>query len=236
MSFLVLNSNRLIVEVCEHPCFVRRQSNGVVVLSTEDKADAIYVNDSDTFWQLQETNYLNDVHTLVEVESVPAVVVPGYWYYQKGEDGADEFLTTEERLTALAKADAADIASLVFVSMVEEGKFDDTTILEHANQFPAWAPSMNCIEGSYYRGENGKLHRCLQSHTSQEGWEPENAPSLFKEVGDPTAEWPEWSQPVGAGDAYMMGAKSAHNGKHWVSDVDNNVWEPGVYGWSEVAE
>ena len=22
--------------------------------------------------------------------------------------------------------------------------------------------------------------------------------------------------------------------KTWVSDVDNNVWEPGVYGWVEI--
>lgn len=235
MAFLVLNPDRLIVEVCERPCYVRRQSNGVVVLSTKDKADAIYSNDSDTFWQLQETNYLNDVHTLIEVESVPAGVVPGFWYHQKGEDGVDEFWTTEELLTELAKVDAADVAGLVFVRMAEGGEFDDTTILEHANQFPAWVPSMNCTEGSIYRMD-GKLHRCLQSHTSQEGWEPENAPSLFKEVGDPTAEWPEWSQPIGAVDAYAAGAKCSHNGKHWTSDVDGNVWEPGVYGWSEVAK
>ena len=29
------------------------------------------------------------------------------------------------------------------------------------------------------------------------------------------------------------GAKCSHNGKHWMSDVDNNVWEPGAYGWTE---
>lgn len=34
-------------------------------------------------------------------------------------------------------------------------------------------------------------------------------------------------------DAYMAGDKVTHNDKHWVSDVDNNVWEPSVYGWSE---
>ena len=35
----------------------------------------------------------------------------------------------------------------------------------------------------------------------------------------------------------MKGAKVSRNSKHWISDVDNNVWEPGVYGWSEyVAE
>lgn len=30
------------------------------------------------------------------------------------------------------------------------------------------------------------------------------------------------------------GDKVSHNGKHWQSDIDANVYEPGVYGWSEV--
>ena len=28
-------------------------------------------------------------------------------------------------------------------------------------------------------------------------------------------------------------AKVSHNGKHWISNADGNVWEPGVYGWTE---
>lgn len=39
---------------------------------------------------------------------------------------------------------------------------------------------------------------------------------------------------TGAQDAYNKGDKVSHDGKHWVSDVDNNVWAPGVYGWKEV--
>lgn len=34
----------------------------------------------------------------------------------------------------------------------------------------------------------------------------------------------------------MLGDKVTHNGKTWTSIVDNNVWEPGVYGWAEYAE
>ena len=41
---------------------------------------------------------------------------------------------------------------------------------------------------------------------------------------------------VGAHDAYDAGDKVAHNGKHWTSNLDGNVWEPGVYGWTEVSE
>ena len=37
-------------------------------------------------------------------------------------------------------------------------------------------------------------------------------------------------------DAYPLGAKVSHNEKHWTSTVENNVWEPGVYGWEEVTD
>ena len=35
---------------------------------------------------------------------------------------------------------------------------------------------------------------------------------------------------------YSKGDKVKHNGKIWTSDIDGNVWEPGVYGWTEVTE
>lgn len=44
---------------------------------------------------------------------------------------------------------------------------------------------------------------------------------------------PEWVQPTGATDAYNKGNRVKHAGKVWASLVDANVWEPGVYGWTE---
>ena len=44
----------------------------------------------------------------------------------------------------------------------------------------------------------------------------------------------EWVQPTGAHDAYPQGAVVQHGGKEWVSLTPANVWEPGVYGWTEV--
>lgn len=44
----------------------------------------------------------------------------------------------------------------------------------------------------------------------------------------------EWVQPTGAHDAYPFGAVVSHASKIWESTVENNVWEPGVYGWKEV--
>ena len=86
------------------------------------------------------------------------------------------------------------------------------------------------------RQYNGLLYRCVQAHTSQATWTPEDAPSLWTRIADPAQEWPEWIQPTGAHNAYAQGAKVSHGGKRWVSDVDNNTWEPGVYGWTEQTE
>ena len=62
---------------------------------------------------------------------------------------------------------------------------------------------------------------------------PPVTPALWAVTSDPAEEWPEWSQPLGAHDAYQKGDKVSHNGKHWISTADGNVWEPGVYGWTE---
>lgn len=100
--------------------------------------------------------------------------------------------------------------------------------------YPDWNPESY----PYFAGErvsyNGSFYRCIQNHTSQADWTPDKAVSLWVSISDPSEEYPEWKQPAGAHDAYNAGDKVSHNEKHWVSDVDSNVWEPGVYGWTEV--
>lgn len=81
-----------------------------------------------------------------------------------------------------------------------------------------------------------QLYQVLQDHTSAAEWTPDTATSLYKAIGITEDGYPTWVQPLGAMDAYSKGDKVSHNGSHWVSDVDNNVWEPGVYGWTEVTE
>jgi hypothetical protein len=44
---------------------------------------------------------------------------------------------------------------------------------------------------------------------------------------------PDWVQPVGAVDAYPLGARITHLGDIWVSTLPANVWEPGVTGWTQ---
>ena len=98
--------------------------------------------------------------------------------------------------------------------------------------FMPWQSVTAYLSGDRVRYGN-LLYRCLQAHTSQDDWAPDVAVSLWVRIDDPAIEWPEWRQPTGAHDAYPLGARVSHAGKRWVSDIDSNVWEPGVSGWSE---
>lgn len=99
--------------------------------------------------------------------------------------------------------------------------------------FPKWKVSVEYKKDARVQHDE-KLYRCEQDHTSQEGWEPDKTPALWTRIAK-DGEIPDWVQPTGAQDAYNTGDKVKHNGKTWVSTADNNVWEPGVYGWDEVA-
>lgn len=112
---------------------------------------------------------------------------------------------------------------------------DDADALDAVELFPAWQTDMAYELGVRIRyGE--KLYKCVQSHTSQSDWTPPDTPALWTEVAKP-GEIPVWRQPTGAQDAYQTGDKVHYpdaDSPVYVSTVDNNVWEPGVYGWEEV--
>ncbi len=108
----------------------------------------------------------------------------------------------------------------------------DEDALEAVELFPLWSVGIEYAVDIRVRYED-KLYRCVQAHTSQDGWEPPATPALWTEVAKP-GEIPVWRQPTGAQDAYMTGDKVHYPdvaGDIYVSTIDNNVWEPGVYGW-----
>ena len=109
----------------------------------------------------------------------------------------------------------------------------DEKILEYPDYVEKWKSGVNyAVEKRL--AHNGTIYKVLQDHTSQDDWTPDAAPSLFAKVLIPDENViPEWEQPDST-NPYMTGDKVTHNDKTWVSDVNNNVWEPGVYGWSEV--
>lgn len=110
-------------------------------------------------------------------------------------------------------------------------ELSDEDAIAVAALFPTWVSRMDTEVAAGERfWYDGELWKVLQPHTVQESWTPPTSPSLFVKVS--IEEIPEWVQPVGSTDAYNKGDKVKHNGGTWISDVDGNVWEPGVYGWT----
>lgn len=108
----------------------------------------------------------------------------------------------------------------------------DADALEAVQLFPLWDTTATYAINDRVRYD-GTLYRCLQAHTAQETWTPTDAPSLWAKVLIPDPDTvPEWEQPDST-NPYARGDKVTHNGKTWVSTIDGNVWEPGVYGWAE---
>lgn len=106
----------------------------------------------------------------------------------------------------------------------------DEEALDNILAFPKWEVGREYVKDERIRYED-VLYKVLQNHTSQADWTPDTAVSLYVRVS--IEEWPEWVQPTGAHDAYPLGAKVTHLDRHWISDLDANTYEPGVYGWHE---
>ena len=106
----------------------------------------------------------------------------------------------------------------------------DETLLDNKAAFEFWNPSGVEYAAGKIVQDDDKLYKCIQPHKSQSDWKPNRVPALFTRIT--ATDWEEW----GDKQSYAKGAKVTHNDKKWISNVDNNIWEPGatgVYTWDE---
>ena len=197
----------------EWPVWVQLQENGCYGLCEAADAQGVVLGG--------KVYSLSNRTPMEGTEEVAAEIVESVPYLREKVD------TLESRLAVQTAA-----TEVAFVTLAESGSIDAVTAGEHKSLFETWQTGVAYTVGQL-RNWGDKLYKCVQAHTSQAGWEPDKAVSLWSAASDPAEEWPEWSQPVGAHDAYAKGDKVSHNGKHWTSTADANVWEPGVYGWTE---
>ena len=134
---------------------------------------------------------------------------------------------------------ARELRKILEKAMTDAQSLTDAEAITATCLHPKWSGDGVQYTAGQRVQDDGILYTVLQAHTSQPDWKPTAAPSLFAKVliPDPTVV-PEWEQPDST-NPYMKGDKVKHNGKTWVSLIDNNVWEPGVTGtaalWQEVA-
>ena len=124
-------------------------------------------------------------------------------------------------------------------AMIEKAaaSLPDKDALEGVELFPTWMTGTSYEADQRVRYED-KLYRCVQAHTSQDGWEPPAVPALWTEVAKP-GEIPVWKQPTGAQDAYNKGDKVHYptaSDPVYESLIDANVYSPEAYpaGWKQI--
>ena len=76
---------------------------------------------------------------------------------------------------------AEEVTAMLIRQQINSLTVDDNTALRVLEFYPEWASDTDYTAG-YKVQRSGRLWRCLQAHTSQAGWEPENAASLWIEV------------------------------------------------------
>ena len=94
---------------------------------------------------------------------------------------------TAEEVSAMETAErsrpltAEEVSRMLIASQINSLAVDDSTALRMREFYPVWEAGQDYPEGlKVQRG--GALYKALQAHTSQDGWEPENAPSLWTEI------------------------------------------------------
>lgn len=126
---------------------------------------------------------------------------------------------------------------LVAASLTEEQAMEVPMIFDN------WEVGKNYTENQIITyGANSvgdpQIYKIVQAHTSQNGWEPTHAPSLYSPIGLDESGYPIWAQPTGAHDAYNTGDIVNFNGTLYKSTVDGNAYSPEAYpaGWEVVTD
>lgn len=141
---------------------------------------------------------------------------------KKFENGEFTEMTAEEvavmqKEAAIAEAlekthplTEAEVLQMLIPQQINTLSVDDNTALRMTSFYPEWV-----INTAYTAGfkvqHNGKLWRVVQAHTAQDGWQPENAPSLWEQVNE--THTGELADPIP-----YDGNMALENGKHYIQN------------------
>lgn len=248
INFLYLNKNNYLID------FYRNWINvdsiiyfGKFLLQEDSYFYFVYDNpNSDEWWKLLDDTQDEIVYKIYNENDIVLVDGDGYYKCLKAhtasvenapsiDDSTWKFLGKYPFDASPSSSSIPELPAEYDTLMLYTAQFivPDEVSLTIQSIYPEWSADSVAYKLNEKVRYNDLLYKCLNAHTSQASWTPTDAPSLWVRIDNPAEEWPEWRQPTGSTDAYAKGAKVSHNSKHWVSNTENNVWEPGVYGWDE---
>lgn len=264
--YLVLDYKDVVTEIATRAIYIKRLKNGYVDFATENDADSVYVEDTDSYYPAKLYPGSCNVYHIVELNEVPEDVKPlRYRYTGEGFEPLESLtssgMSPEQRLAKLesivysllgnpeeANLLTAETQSLSIRKVVQmyaqSSVTEDARAMEIADIYPTWeelveAKAMVPAKTIFKYGVDSfgdiQLWRFVSDYVPTSLYTPDQDPTHYTKIGVTEEGVPEWVQPLGATDAYMLGDEVSHKGEIWISDYDNNVWEPGVYGWTKKA-
>ena len=119
----------------------------------------------------------------------------------------------------------SEVSRMLIAQQINTLSVDDNTALQMTEFYPEWAADTEYTIG-YKVQRNGKLWRCMQAHTSQTGWEPENAASLWTEICESHAGTLDDPIPYSGNMALESGKYYMQDGKVYlcIRDTGNPVY------------
>ena len=119
----------------------------------------------------------------------------------------------------------SEVSRMLIARQINTLSVDDNTALRMTEFYPEWASGQS-YTAEYKAQRNGKLWRCIQAHTSQTGWEPENAASLWTEICESHAGTLEDPIPYSGNMALESGKYYMQDGKIYrcIRDTGNPVY------------
>ena len=145
---------------------------------------------------------------------------------------AEELAARERDRQAVAEemcrqAAVAEVQTALIAAQINTLAVDDVTALRWRMLYPEWAPDAAYKTGEKVR-RGDRLYRCLQGHTSQTGWEPEAAASLWTEVCESHAGTAEDPIPYSGNMALESGKFYSQGGVTYrcTRDTGNPVYNP----------
>ena len=264
--YLVLDYKNVVTEIASRAIYIKRLKNGFIDFATENDADSVYVEDTDSYYPARLAPGSCNTYHIVEVEEVPEnVEALKYLYTSEGfvklETLTDSSMLPEQKLYQVNSVLSMllgsgqnrikdDELSLMLRRILQifatEFVTEDTQALEIADIYPAWedlvaaqqtVPAKTIFKYGVNSFGDTQLWRFVSDYIPTSTYTPDQDPTHYTKIGVTEEGYPEWVQPLGSTDAYELTDIVSHNGKLWIcTQVDaggKNVWEPGVYGWSE---
>ena len=169
--------------------------------------------------------------TTEDDESVTVMVDTVYCFNEKvmhGEEpigsfeqinGAAQLMNSENAVTALVGQAITPQRAAVLRPMIEAAatSLPDGEAAKAVELFPAWAYPVSYIVGNRV-SDDGKLYKCQQAHTSQEGWNPSATPALWVVVDATHAGTQDDPIPASRGMEYEYG-------KYYLDSEDGKTYK-----------